>query len=146
MNSLELLYDLQCTRQFINVSAKNPCLSIRVRRTGRRSRDLEGTNANGRQIARGRIGGEGGSTYPEVACMSTSGQEGLLRQNIKGGRSPEPVLLRKEPTLRGDVLPDALPAAGCTVRPGAEVHSRVRLRADNDLPWELVAAPGGGTT
>lgn len=75
-----------------------------------------------------------GSTYPEVACMSTSGQEGLLRQNFKGGRSPEPVLLRKEPALRGDVLPDALPAAGCTVRPGAEVHSRVRLRADNDRP------------
>ena len=112
---------------------------------GRCSRDLGDTNANRRQIARGRIG-RGGSTYPEVACMSTSGQEGLLRQNIKGGRSPEPVLLRKEPTLRGDVLPDALPAAGCTVRPGAEVHSRVRLRADNDRPWELVAAPGGGTT
>ena len=116
----------------------------RIRRTGRRSRDLEGTNANRRQIASERR--RRGFTYPEVACMSTSGQEGLLRQNIKGGRSPEPVLLRNEPTLRGDVLPDALPAAGCTVRPGAEVHSRVRLRADNDLPWELVAAPGGGTT
>lgn len=78
--------------------------------------------------------------------MSTSGQEGLLRQNINGGRSAEPVLLRKEPTLRGDVVPDPLPAAGCTVSPGEEVHSRVRLRVDNERPWELAAAPGGGTT
>lgn len=77
--------------------------------------------------------------------MSTSGQEGLLRQNIRGGRSAEPVLLRKEPTLRGEVVPDPLPAAGCTVSPG-EVHSRVRLRVDSDRPWELVEAPGGGTT
>lgn len=88
----------------------------------------------------------GAGTHPEVACMSTSGQEGLLRQNINGGRSAEPVLLRKEPTLRGDVVPDPLPAAGCTVSPGEEVHSRVRLRVDNERPWELAAAPGGGTT
>lgn len=78
--------------------------------------------------------------------MSTSGQEGLLLQNIKGGRSEDPVLLRKEPTLRGDVLPDALPAAGCTDSPGAEVHSRVRLRVDSERPWEDVTVPGGGTT
>ena len=78
--------------------------------------------------------------------MSTSGQEGLLLQNIKGGLSLEPVFLRKEPTLRGDVLPDVAPAAGCTVSPGAEVHSRVRLRVDNERAWEDVTVPGGGTT
>lgn len=76
--------------------------------------------------------------------MSTSGQEGLLRQNMSGGRSPEPVLLRNEPTLRGDVLPGPPPAAGWTVR--LEVYSRVRLRVESERSWVDVAVLGGGTT
>lgn len=43
-------------------------------------------------------------TYPEVACTSNSGQDGLRRQNMSGGRSvlAPAVLRRKEPTLRGE--------------------------------------------
>lgn len=83
------------------------------------------------------------STYPEVACMSTSGQDGLRRQNIRGGRSLDPPLRRKEPTRLGDVAP--LPVAGCTVNPEAGVHSRVRLRAERERVCD-VTVPGGGTT
>lgn len=83
-------------------------------------------------------------TYPEVACISTSGQDGLRRQNIRGGRSLDPPLRRKEPTLLGDVAP--LPVAGCTVNPEAGVHSRVRLRAERDRVCDDVTVPGGGTT
>lgn len=83
-------------------------------------------------------------TYPEVACMSTSGQDGLRRQNIRGGRSLDPPLRRKEPTRLGDVAP--LPVAGCTVNPEAGVHSRVRLRAERERVCDDVTVPGGGTT
>lgn len=85
-----------------------------------------------------------GYTYPEVACMSTSGQDGLRRQNIRGGRSLDPPLRRKEPTRLGDVAP--LPVAGCTVNPEAGVHSRVRLRAERERVCDDVTVPGGGTT
>jgi len=84
------------------------------------------------------------STYPEIAFMSTSGQDGLRRQNIRGGRSLDPPLRRKEPTRLGDVAP--LPVAGCTVSPGEEVHSRVRLRAERECVCDDVTVPGGGTT
>lgn len=80
-------------------------------------------------------------TYPEVACISTSGQDGLRRQNIRGGRSLDPPLRRKEPIRLGDVAP--LPVAGCTVNPEAGVHSRVRLR---ERECDDVTVPGGGTT
>lgn len=83
------------------------------------------------------------ATYPEVACMSTSGQDGLRRQNIRGGRSLDPPLRRKDPTRLGDVAP--LPVAGCTVNPGAEVHSRVRRRVERERVCD-VTVPGGGTT
>lgn len=83
------------------------------------------------------------ATYPEVACMSTSGQDGLRRQNIRGGRSLDPPLRRKDPTRLGDVAP--LPVAGCTVNPEEEVHSRVRLRAESERVCD-VTVPGGGTT
>lgn len=75
--------------------------------------------------------------------MSTSGQDGLRRQNIRGGRSLDPPLRRKDPTRLGDVAP--LPVAGCTVNPGAEVHSRVRLRVERERVCD-VTVPGGGTT
>jgi hypothetical protein len=84
------------------------------------------------------------NTYPEVAFMSTSGQDGLRRQNIRGGRSLDPPLRRKEPTRLGDVAP--LPVAGCTVSPGEEVHSKVRLRAERECVCDDVTVPGGGTT
>lgn len=78
--------------------------------------------------------------------MSTSGHDGLLRQNISGGRSVDPLLRLKEPTRLGDNWPPPPPAAGCTDSPGTNVESRVRRRDDRERAWGGVVVPGGGTT
>lgn len=62
--------------------------SLKVNRVGK----IRQTNKQKKKI----------NTHPEVASLSTSGHDGLLRQNINGGRSVDPLLRLKEPTRRGD--------------------------------------------
>lgn len=74
--------------------------------------------------------------------MSSSGHDGLRRQNMCGGLSELLAFLLNEPTRLGEVAPLAT-ADGCTDRPAAPVpQSRVRRRVDS----EEETVPGGGTT